>query len=387
MEKWSKSMDDGKEIDVIYTDFSKAFDVVSHRKLLHKIHKIGIGGYVGKWIENFLTDRFQRVRVEESVSNWTGVLSGVPQGSVLGPVLFLIFINDLPEAVPAQDIKLFADDAKLDKLIESDDDASMLQESLDKMIDWSNEWSLKMNINKCKVLHLSRSVDKQNQSYNMNSPKAKMNLEEVEYEKDLGVFVDSRLSFETHVLKAVSTANKMTGILKRNFKYMDDGIFLNLYKSLVRPHIEYSCVVWNPVTIRDQKAIEGVQRRATKSLPKLKDLNYEQRLRTLGLPSLQYRRLRADMIQVYKIIRGIDRIDMSIFFEIAKDSRTRGHKYKLCKRRGTTSFRMHTFSNRVIETWNSLPDSVVEAPDILSFKERLNTFWKTNPIKFSPTFC
>ena len=110
-----------------------------------------------------------------------------------------------------------------------------------------------------------------------------MNLEEVEYEKDLGVFVDSRLSFETHVLKAVSTANKMTGILKRNFKYMDDRIFLNLYKSLVRPHIEYSCVVWNPVTIRDQKAIEGVHRRATKSIPNLKDLNYEQRLRTLGL--------------------------------------------------------------------------------------------------------
>ena len=122
-------MDDGKEIDVIYTDFSKVFVVASHRKLLHKIHKIGIRGYVGKWIENFLTDIFQSVIVEESVSN-----RAVPQGSFLCPVLFLIFINDPPEAVPGQDINLFADDAILDKLIESDDDASMLQESLDKSV-------------------------------------------------------------------------------------------------------------------------------------------------------------------------------------------------------------------------------------------------------------
>ena len=198
--------------------------------------------------------------------------------------------------------------------------------------------------------------------------------------------MDSKLTFETHVNKSVQSANKITGIIKRNFKYMGEDIFLNLYKTLVRPYLEYSSVVWDPATIRDQKLLEGVQRRATKLIPTIKDLSYEQRLVNLGLPSLQYRRTRADMIQVYKIVHGMDRIDPTIFFELVKDFKTRGHKYKLCKPRCRTSFRRHTFSNRVVDTWNSLPAGIVEAPDINSFKSQLNTFWKHHPLKFSPSY-
>ena len=220
----------------------------------------------------------------------------------------------------------------------------------------------------------------------MNSPEGPITLDEVEYEKDLGVYIDSKLSFETHVNNSVKLANKMTGIIKRNFKFMGDQVFLNLYKTLVRPHLEYSCVVWDPITLRDQRLVEGVQRRATKLIPNMQSLNYEQRLVNLGLPSLQYRRMRADMIQVYKIVTGVDRVDPNMFFEFAKSSRTRGHKYKLCKPRCKTSFRRHVFSHRVVDIWNSLSSSVVEAPDINSFKTRLNTFWKDHPIKFTPSF-
>ena len=386
IEKWTKQFDEGNNVDIIYTDFSKAFDVVSHSKLITKIFSTGITGEIGNWIKDFLSNRYQRVRIQDSFSSWIPVKSGVPQGSVLGPVLFLLYINDLPKALHENIIELFADDAKLNKSISSGEDAAILQANFNRMVSWSDKWSLKLNTKKCKVLHISKSSDSVKQSYYMNSPEGPITLDEVEYEKDLGVYIDSKLSFETHVNNSVKLANKMTGIIKRNFKFMGDQVFLNLYKTLVRPHLEYSCVVWDPITLRDQRLVEGVQRRATKLIPNMQSLNYEQRLVNLGLPSLQYRRMRADMIQVYKIVTGVDRVDPNMFFEFAKSSRTRGHKYKLCKPRCKTSFRRHVFSHRVVDIWNSLSSSVVEAPDINSFKTRLNTFWKDHPIKFTPSF-
>ena len=386
VEQWSKQFDQGTGVDTIYTDFSKAFDRVSHTKLLSKILSFGIKGNIANWIKDFLSERCQRVRVEGSLSDWTIVKSGVPQGSVLGPTLFVLYINDLPDALHEDVVKLFADDAKLSKSISSVEDAISLQKTVDKLVQWSDKWSLSLNSNKCKVLHLAKSENAYKHKYSMPGADGPVILQETEYEKDLGVYVDSKLTFETHVNKSVQSANKITGIIKRNFKYMGEDIFLNLYKTLVRPYLEYSSAVWDPATIRDQKLLEGVQRRATKLIPTIKDLSYEQRLVNLGLPSLQYRRARADMIQVYKIVHGMDRIDPTIFFELVKDFKTRGHKYKLCKPRCRTSFRRHTFSNRVVDTWNSLPAEIVEAPDINSFKSQLNTFWKHHPLKFSPSF-
>ena len=118
------------------------------------------------------------------------------------------------------------------------------------------------------------------------------------------------------------------GIIYRNFKLMGEDVFVSLYKSMIRPHVEYSSVVWNPTTnvIRDQKSIEGVQRTVTKLVRGLSELSYEERLKKLGIPTLQYRRLRADMLQVYKIVHGVDRINPEIFFTFADSSITRGHK-------------------------------------------------------------
>ena len=287
-------------------------------------------------------------------------------------------------------IELFADDAKLNKSISSGEDGVILQANFNRMVSWSDKLMV-FKAEHQEVLHISKSSDSVKQSYYMNSPEGPITLDEVEYEKDLGVYIDSKLSFETHVNNSVKLANKMTGIIKRNFKFMGDQVFLNLYKTLVRPHLEYSCVVWDPITLsmlRDQRLVEGVQRRATKLklTSNMQSLNYEQRLVNLGLPSLQYRRMRADMIQLYKIVTGVDRVDHNMFFEFAKSSRTRGHKYKLCKPRCKTSFTRHVFSHRVVDIWNSLSSSVVEAPDINSFKTRLNTFRKDHPIKFTPSF-
>ena len=141
-------------------------------------------------------------------------------------------------------------------------------------------------------------------------------------------------------------------------------------------HVEYGSVVWNPKTKRDQRKLEEIQRRATKIIPRLTNLSYDERLRILGLPNLEYRRLRADMIQVFKIFKGFDRVNVNAFFEVAVDKRTRGHKYKIWKQRFHTTLRKYSFSCRVVDSWNGLPDYVVDAPSINSFKNRLNTYGK-----------
>ena len=309
LEDWITKLDEGASCDVIYTDFSKAFDKVSHKKLILKLETLGIRGRVIKWIENFLTDRHQKVRVNEQCSGWQTVKSGVPQGSVLGPILFLVFINDLPDAIKNKLIKLFADDAKLYNVSTSLEDCVQLQQNLDSLIKWSSEWSLRVNPEKCKVLHLSKGNPDRNYQYHMQVEDTETYLEEVPYQKDLGIFMDSRLSFETHITKSVSKANRMLGLVRRNFKYVNEEVFCNLYKTLVRPHVEYGSVVWNPKTKRDQRKLEGIQRRATKIIPRLTNLSYDERLRILGLPTLEYRRLRADMIQVFKIFKGFDRVN------------------------------------------------------------------------------
>ena len=151
--------------DTVYTDFSKAFDSVSYQRLLKKLYAYGIRGNLYKWIENFLSNRRQRVSVGSEKSHWQTVSSGIPQGSVLGPVLFIVFINDMPNTVKSL-IKLFADDAKIYKAIESVHDISIIQDDIDKLYQWSLDWQLPLNIGKCKVIHFGR--DNPNHEYKMN---------------------------------------------------------------------------------------------------------------------------------------------------------------------------------------------------------------------------
>ena len=161
-------------------------------------------------------------------------------------------------------------------------------------------------------------------------------------------------------------------------------MFLHLFKSLVRPHLEYGSVIFSPTLKKYQIMLENVQRRATRLVKALQGKTYTERLKSLGLPSLQYRRLRNDMVQTNKIVRDIDIVDKDKLFTIVTDTRTRGHKYKLFKRRSRLNIRKNVFSNRVVDPWNNLPGSVVEAPSMNSFKSRLNRHWTNHPSKFNP---
>ena len=285
-EIWTRWLDAGLPWDCVYTDFAKAFDSVPHKKLLAKAYNLGLRGQLYTWIENFLNNRRQRVMVGQSKSEWAPVISGIPQGSVLGPVLFLLFINDMPDRVNSM-IKLFADDAKLFRAIENIDDYTSLQDDIDRLHKWSIDWQLPFNVSKCKIMHMGKKNPEH--TYTMND----IELETVKLENDLGVTFDIDMKFQQHINKMVAKANSRVGIVRRCFSRLDVDSIKTLYKSFVRPILEYCMTVWNPLYQYQVNEIEKIQRRITKIPSAIKHLPYEDRLRKLNLTTLLYRRGRS----------------------------------------------------------------------------------------------
>ena len=232
---------------MIYLDFAKAFDSVPHHRLITKLQSYGIDGKILNWIKSFLSTRRQTVVLGGAMSDWILVISGIPQGSVLGPVLFVCFINDLPERVSSL-VHMYADDTKLGRRIETIVDNHLLQKDLNILMEWSTKWQLRFNASKCKILNIGtiwrHSI---NHIYTMEENSQSVNLELTTEEKDLGIWVDSGLKFDGHVAKSVLKANAVLGSIKRSFVYMDVSMLRQLYIALVRPHLEYGNVVWHPV--------------------------------------------------------------------------------------------------------------------------------------------
>ena len=319
MNTFTDLLDNNKDIDVLYLDFSKAFDTVPHKRLIQKLNSYGITGNLSKWIESFLSNRTQRVRVNSTYSNYTKVRSGIPQGSILGPLLFVIFINDLPEGLSSH-CKIFADDTKL---YGSPEDHDSIQEDLLKLMSWSDLWQLKFNIEKCSVLHMGKNNPMKNYYMDINS---KTTLSKISNEKDIGVTFDKNLYFNSHINNIITKANRMNGIIQRSFSFLNKSTFLKLYKALIRPVLEYANVIWHPLYKGQLQQIENVQRRATKMVPSLKNKTYQQRL--IELPSIKFRQLRSDLIQTYKIIYNKD-IHFNEFFTFDSLKKTRNNKMRL----------------------------------------------------------
>ena len=282
-------------VDVIYLDYAKAFDTVPHQRLLKQVESFGIKDKALAWITAFLDDRRQKVSVHGEQSNWCSVLSGIPQGSVLGPILFPMFVSDVP-GIMNNLTSMFADDTKLYATLTDDNNSPhSLQEDLTKLQEWSLKMQMNFHSDKCHVLHLGQS-NPQN-TYHMNNASGDIHmLDVVTSEKDLGVTIDHQLKFSDHIDNAVKKANRVLGCLARTFRYLNKDTFLLLYKALVRPHLEYASYVWCPHLKKDRDLIEQVQRRATRLVPETKGLPYNSRLIELQLPTLNYRRQRTDII-------------------------------------------------------------------------------------------
>ena len=369
MEDLTKLLEDKNNIDVIYFDFKKAFDTVPHKRLLTKLEYYGITGNVLLWIKDFLSNRKQAVKVGSNFSDTIKVTSGIPQGSILGPILFTIFINDLPDQVESY-CKIFADDTKIYNVTS---ETKKLQDDINSMILWSEHWQLYFNTAKCKRMHIGKSNSKH--EYTMNVNDKETIIEECTEEKDLGIIIDNELKFDRHIQEAVKKASKVLGMIKRNFKFIDKENLLLLFKGLIRPILEYGNVIWAPYLKRQSSEIEKIQRRATKLIKDIKDKPYEERLKLLKLPSLKARRIRGDLIQCYKIFRQVDDIDVETFFTQAKSQSTRNNTDKIFIKYSKLNVRKYYFTNRVAPLWNSLPAHVKNAPTTNHFKTYIDN-WK-----------
>ena len=252
----STSFDRKSQVDIAILDFSKAFDKVPHKELLHKLTYYGINGSILKWITSFLCKRSMRVMVDGIASREVPVLSGVPQGTVLGPLLFLVHINDLPASVRSQ-VRLFADDCLLYREIKSRDDHHILQNDLKSLERWAEKWGMKFNADKCTILSQNQ---KSTHFYTID----KEILKSVDHHPYLGVELSSDLKWTNHISKISSRANSTLGLLKRNLKNCSQDCKRMAYCAMVRSQLEYACTVWDPYLQKNINSLEAIQRRAAR---------------------------------------------------------------------------------------------------------------------------
>ena len=301
------------------------------------------------------------MQVGTARSSWVSVDSGVPQGSVLGPLLFLFFINDLPAHISSESL-LFADDLKLYRIINNFHDFVSLQKDIKAVSTWAHNNGLELNITKCKVLHLGSFNPKY--SYLLhNTP-----LPNVSQVKDLGVIIDSNLKFHSQALAASAKARQVGNYLLKYLSYTDCPTLKILINSYIRPHLEYCIQAWRPYYHKSFSLLERTFRHFTKRCPATHHLSYPERLKALGLRSLSARFDRGDMLQTFKILRGFDEFPENHFFVPSFLMKTRGHLHKLQPMPFRTNIRKGCFSQRTVLPWNQLPPSVVEATSVTAFK-------------------
>ena len=365
LDKITGVIDEGDDIDIIYLDFAKAFDKVPHQRLISKLLSHGIDGELREWVAAWLTGRQQRVVINGVMSGWRHIISGVPQGSVLGPILFLIFINDLDYGIKSWILK-FADDTKIFSRIRGPDDCLKLQQDVDRLLSWAEEWQMAFNFKKCKVMRIGKYTHAY--EYRMKSH----GIEEVHLEKDLGILISSDLKVSPQCINACAKANKVLGMINRTIVNKTTEVMVRLYKTLVRPHLEFCVSAWSPHYQKDKELIERVQHRFSRMVTAVKADTYTTRLNKLNLWSLEERRNRADLIEVYRMKQGYSKLCFEDFFDIDTSKRTRGHSCKLIKSRCNKDLRRFFFSQRVVNRWNKLSDDTVSAPSLISFKNKLN---------------
>ena len=370
----------GGVVDTIYLDFAKAFDTVPHQRLIGKLKSYGISGCILVWIEQFLIGRSQVVLVNGTQSLPTSVLSGIPQGTVLGPVLFIIYINDILTNVDSKGY-LFADDTKIFRQITTVEDSVALQRDIKSLEDWTKHWLLSFNQDKCHVLTLGKF---ENITHTHRYKLFGKEIDHVFEEKDLGVTFDSNMSFEEHISGKIKKANSIVGLIRRSFSFLDCSSFKKIYIAYVRPHLEYAQCIWSPHLTKLIDAIENVQVRATKLVDGLSKYEYSERLKKMNLPTLLYRRKRGDLIEMFQHFKKYNANIISKSFR-PRERCSRKHDFQLHQlkasdgKRGTQT---NSFYFRVAKEWNNLPSHIVNAENTNTFKNRLDEHWKDLPIKF-----
>ena len=357
------------QIDIAVLDFSKAFDTVPHKRLLGKLSHYGINGPVLCWIGAFLEDRTQNVVVEGKSSPAAPVLSGVPQGTVLGPLLFLIFINDLPSVVRSQ-VRLFADDCLMYRPVHSIEDQVALQGDLVSLEGWADTWGMRFNAKKCQILTISRTRKYLSYFYTLSGH----TLDIVDNAKYLGVIISSDLSWSPHVQSVYNRANSTLGFLRRNLRRCPTSLKETSYISLVRSIMEYASPIWDPHLVKDVHMLESVQRKEARFIKGdfRTTASVSAMLQDLGLRNLQDRRRDLRLALLFKVVTNKVGVNTSDIGLIPADGRTRAnHRFKFRTISAKTSALKHSFAARTVGDWNKLPASLLELDSLDAFKAEL----------------
>ena len=375
-------LEKGNNVDVIYLDFAKAFDKVDHGILLHKLRDLGITGKIGCWIHSFLTNRYQFVSVNKEKSSRSNVLSGVPQGSVLGPLLFLVLIGDIDSDKQHCFVSSFADDTRSAAGVTCQTDQENVQQDLKRIYTWSKKNNMEFNNDKFERLTYGSNADLKTHVYLSadNSP-----IPTTNHAKDLGIKMSADATFSHHITQTADKASQLASWILRTFISRERNVMLTLWKSLVLPRIEYNCPLWNPVKICDIKSLEAVQRTFTSRIAGMNELNYWERLADLGLYSLQRRRERYDALYVWKVIENkVPNISNCSTRKLNITSSIDSRKGRMCVVHSplkTAACRVksmvcNSFPVRAVKTFNVLPREIrnLTGCDIETFKSALDKF-------------
>ncbi|KAI8499803.1 hypothetical protein Bbelb_228540 [Branchiostoma belcheri] len=376
VDEWTKAMDKGEVVGCVFLDLRKAFDKVWHHGLLAKLAGYGIRGSLLEWFCSYLTDRRQRVVVNGATSDWKTPLAGVPQGSILGPTLFILYINDLPSRCTTCEANLFADDTSLTVAHRSINTVvDSLNTDLATVSEWLQHWKLEANRDKCKVMFLTtRPLPQRIPPVIL----AGTTLQIVHSHKHLGVTLTSKLTWSAHVEAMTNKARRTAGMLCALRKKVPKTILLQLYKIIVRPVLEYADIVWGGLTMRDQKTIESVQYRSARVIsghhgipyPSHKSL-YSQ----FALPSLTYRRKVHAVTTLYKLKNGHCPPHLASLLPVTRTSAIHSryplrNGNNLCVQIPKSSRTQNAFLHRATLLWNSLSVDIQSAPTLFSFKAK-----------------
>lgn len=372
MEEIHRHLDQNRkaQIDVQVLDFSKAFDTVAHERLLHKVEHYGIRDSTLAWIRTWLTNRTQQVVVDGEISDSTLVTSGVPQGTVLGPLMFLLYINDIGDNISSKTkLKLFADDCLLFRPINNPIDQQQLQKDLDSLVAWSHQWQMSFNPQKCHTLHMTRNKNYYKNTYNMMN----VNLSDVCNHPYLGVEIATDLSWSLHINQIASKARRTFGFVRRNLSRCDQSVRDMAFKTLIRPQLEYAATVWDPYQSNHINKLEKIQRQAARFVTGdyRRTSSVTEMQHNLLWPTLQQRRKISRLTMFYRSIRHEVAVDVPDYITRVERPQRNRHSQCYIPLQCRTRTYQNSFFPKTIMDWNELPVDTVSQESSSLFKTAL----------------
>ena len=385
------NLEAGIDTDVVYLDFAKAFDKVDYGVLIGKLRSMGISGRLLRWLSSFLNDRKQMVSVQGHLSTKDDVISGVPQGSSLGPILFLIHIADIDEELQYASVSSFADDTRLSVGIAGESDQVKMQDDLNKAYLWAEQNNMRFNGKKFELVRYSLGHNERVGSY--LTPEG-LNIELTQVVSDLGIAMQNTATFDIQIDNMCQKSKQQAGWVLRTFATREAKPLLVLYKALVLPHLEYCCQLWSPMGQGKIRKLEDVQRNYTSKITGVSNMNYWERLEALSLYSLQRRRERYLILYTYKILSGaVPNFQNEKFRIELRENQRRGTFCRIPPLRNQSTCRVKTlvdssFAIHGPRLFNSLPKDIRNYNgSVEGFKGRLDKYLKSVPDKpFLPSY-